>query len=183
MAKKKNKTTLAKVLDGRLAQVGDVVEFSLDDALTRAALAEDLKACRPEDEVWVIVHHADDWDLIGSLISTTELLTYDPVPVAYLLPNSPVSPRVQALCTAAEHIEGDRNVSYGTPTENFANIAAFWNVQFGHLLKKRARFMPGHVAQANALQKLARMIAQPKGDNWIDLAGYAACGYEVENPE
>jgi hypothetical protein len=27
--------------------------------------------------------------------------------------------------------------------------------------------------------KLARITAQPKRDNWTDIAGYAACGYEA----
>jgi hypothetical protein len=33
-----------------------------------------------------------------------------------------------------------------------------------------------------SLMKLSRITTgQPKPDNWVDLAGYAACGGEVDN--
>jgi hypothetical protein len=28
--------------------------------------------------------------------------------------------------------------------------------------------------------KMARIKASPKRDNWADIAGYAACGYEAD---
>lgn len=88
--------------------------------------------------------------------------------------------RAALLREAEKLITGDRNQSYGSPTENFSNTAALWNVMFNHLLKDGAQFTAAHVAQAMCQLKLARMIAQPKRDNYLDLAGYAACGWETE---
>ena len=90
-----------------------------------------------------------------------------------------VTPRAEVLREAESLITGDRNETYGTPTQNFTNIAEFWNTQFAHMLQPGARFTPQDVAIAMVHVKLARMIAQPKRDNWVDLAGYAACGYEA----
>lgn len=88
-----------------------------------------------------------------------------------------VSPRAQLLREAETLITGDRNKSYGSPTQNFANTAALLNVQFGH--KLREPFEARDVALIMIQLKMARMVAQPKRDNWLDIAGYAACGYEA----
>jgi uncharacterized protein DUF6378 len=92
-------------------------------------------------------------------------------------------PRVTLLNEAAQLITGDRNKSYGSPTQNFQNTADLWNVQFAHLLRDGAKFEAAHVSQAMMQLKLARMIAQPKRDNYLDIAGYAACGWEAEGLE
>lgn len=92
----------------------------------------------------------------------------------------PIPPRALLLQEAEKLITGDRNKTYGTPTQNFQNIADLWNVQFGHLLKDGVKLNGAHVAQALCHVKLARMVAQPKRDNFVDLAGYAACGWEAQ---
>lgn len=89
-------------------------------------------------------------------------------------------PRVEVLLEAAALIDGDRNVSYGTPTQNFTNIAALWNTRFAHMLK--SDFTAADVADAMILLKVARNIAGTKKDNWVDIAGYAGCGYEATLP-
>jgi hypothetical protein len=98
-----------------------------------------------------------------------------------------VTPRAEVLREAEKLITGDRNETYGTPTQNFDNIAKLWNVQFRHLLKDGAEFAAADVALAQIHVKMARMVAQPKRDNFVDLAGYAACGWECipgeEEPE
>lgn len=88
------------------------------------------------------------------------------------------TPREQILTEAAGLITGDRNKTYGPPTENFANTAALWNVQIGHKLK--TPLTAADVAQLMVQLKMARMIAQPKRDNYVDAAGYLACGWECE---
>lgn len=93
---------------------------------------------------------------------------------------APASPREALLTEATQLITGDRNKSYGSPTENFQNTADLWNVQFKHLLKDGAKFTAAHIAQAQIQLKMARMVAQPKRDNYLDVAGYAACGWECE---
>lgn len=88
--------------------------------------------------------------------------------------------RTQVLEEAKRLITDDRNKSYGSPTQNFTNTADLWNVQFGHKLKDDEFFTASDVAQAMVLLKMARMIAGPKKDHWVDVAGYAGCGAETE---
>lgn len=83
------------------------------------------------------------------------------------------------LQEAAELINGDRNVSYGTPTQNFENIAEMWTTRLKHKLKPGEQFVSTDVADLMILLKVARNIAQRKRDNYTDLAGYAGCGYEA----
>jgi hypothetical protein len=89
-----------------------------------------------------------------------------------------ISPRAEVLREAERLITGDRNETYGTPTQNFTNIADLWNVQFRHLLAPGKEFSAADVALAQIHVKMARTITQPKRDNFVDLAGYAACGWE-----
>jgi len=99
-------------------------------------------------------------------------------------PETPaVPPRVGVLQEAEKLITGDRNKTYGEPTENFQNIAALWNTQLGHKLVEGQAFTATDVALLMAQVKLARMITQPKRDNFVDLAGYAACGWETQEKE
>lgn len=86
--------------------------------------------------------------------------------------------RAAVLTEAAGLITGDRNKTYGSPTENFSNTAALWNVQIGHKLK--TPLTAADVAQLMVQLKMARMIAQPKRDNYVDAAGYLGCGWECE---
>jgi hypothetical protein len=87
--------------------------------------------------------------------------------------DSPV--RVEALREAARLINGDRNGQYGTPQENFTNIAKVWSVIF------QREFTTEDVAMAMIGMKLARFVSKAgfQPDTWIDIAGYAGCGYEV----
>jgi hypothetical protein len=90
------------------------------------------------------------------------------------------TPREEILYEAAELITGDRNKTYGSPTQNFQDTAALWTVLLRHKLKDGESLTPGDVAKLMIALKLARMTAQNKKDNWLDAAGYAGCGYEAE---
>ena len=90
----------------------------------------------------------------------------------------PSTPRGELLDEAKHLITGDRNVTYGEPTDNFKNIAAMWNAQFGHKFKEGESFQMWEVAIALVLLKCARSVAQPKRDNFVDLAGYGALAWE-----
>lgn len=83
--------------------------------------------------------------------------------------------RVEALREAARLINGDRNGQYGTPQENFTNIAKIWTV----ILQRE--FTTEDVAMAMIGMKLARFVSKSgfQPDTWVDIAGYAGCGYEV----
>ena len=88
------------------------------------------------------------------------------------------SERGKILAEADELIHGDRNKHYGSPTENFSRIAAMWTVQLELKLAPGQKIEPEDVAALMVSTKLARHVAAPKRDNWVDMAGYAACGWE-----
>lgn len=84
-------------------------------------------------------------------------------------------PRVEALREAAKIVTQDRNASYGDPEINFLRTAKIWSVILGQDITNE------QVAMMMVGLKMAR-FAQGSGfqpDTWIDIAGYAGCGYEV----
>jgi len=88
------------------------------------------------------------------------------------------TPRQEILDEASKLVHGDRNASYGSPTQNFENTAALLNVQLGHKLKES--LTATDIALVMIQLKMARIIASPKRDNWADIIGYAACGFETD---
>ena len=92
--------------------------------------------------------------------------------------------RKSILAQAEKCICGDRENDYGSPEDNFETIAQFWEV---YIRRKCASIgadiciLPEDIAAMLALLKIARIASgHGKADNWIDLAGYAACGGELE---
>lgn len=90
-----------------------------------------------------------------------------------------VTLREGILYEAADLITGDRNKTYGSPTQNFQDTAKLWTVLLRHKLGPDQELDGTDVAKLMIGLKLARMAAQPKRDNWVDIAGYSGCGYEV----
>jgi len=86
--------------------------------------------------------------------------------------------RSEILTQAGVCVNGDRDQQYGSPERSFETIAALWN---SYLMNREDRFLsPTDVAAMLALLKIARIsTGANKDDNWIDLAGYAACGGEL----
>ena len=83
--------------------------------------------------------------------------------------------RAEVLDSALKCVCGDREQDYGSPEKNFYRIAEFWSTYLGHDIDAK------DVAAMLALLKIARIASgNAKDDNWIDLAGYAACGGELE---
>ena len=84
--------------------------------------------------------------------------------------------RTDILNAANACVCGDREQDYGRVEENFGRIAEFWSVYMG------IEIAPVDVAAMMALMKIARIASgHAKADNWVDLAGYAACGGELES--
>ena len=84
--------------------------------------------------------------------------------------------RPEILDTAKKCVCGDREQDYGTPEKNFGTIAALWTAYKG------IELTAVDVAAMLSLVKLGRIASgHGKADNWIDLAGYAACGGEIES--
>lgn len=91
--------------------------------------------------------------------------------------------RKDILDAAEKCVNGERDHSYGSPENNFETIAQFWNAYLIGRGREHSNFLIDgkDVAAMLALMKLARISSgQGKADNWIDLAGYAACGGEIE---
>jgi hypothetical protein len=98
-----------------------------------------------------------------------------------------VHPRKEVLLEAAELITGDRNNTYGPPTQDFKRSAdAMSALGFGKLDASTGKFKPlapSDIATLVIVIKLSRLQHSPKKDNYVDLAGYAGCGYECSLEE
>ena len=99
--------------------------------------------------------------------------------------------RLDTLKAAAECVCGSREEDYGSPENNFRTIASLWNSYlYGAGLMENPTphvwkgIKPKDVAAMMALLKVARIAGnRSKPDNWVDLAGYAACGAEISARE
>ena len=88
--------------------------------------------------------------------------------------------RKEVLDRADKCVNGDREGSYGSPEDNFARIAKMWNAYWGNTYPHK-EFKPSDVAAMLVLLKIARIgSGNYKDDNWVDVAGYAACGGELQ---
>ena len=82
--------------------------------------------------------------------------------------------RANTLEKAKEIVCGHRENEYGSPEDNFKTIADFWSVYKG------VEFTANDVAMMMALLKIARIrTGTATDDSYVDLAGYAACGSEI----
>ena len=94
--------------------------------------------------------------------------------------NAPVT-RAALLDMAKAIVGGERENQYGSPEDSFRAIAHYWTVylqQVGHMPEQRA-LTAEDTAIMMILLKVARQAGRGKLDNWIDIAGYAACGGEI----
>ena len=92
--------------------------------------------------------------------------------------------RKDILDAALKCVNGDRDRSYGSPEDSFLTIARMWNAYISAKPVANPTLTSGDVAAMLSLLKIARIAGGVyKADNWIDLAGYAACGGEVESQD
>jgi hypothetical protein len=83
--------------------------------------------------------------------------------------------RADILATASEYVTTDRAATHGNAEDNFLRTAELWNAYLGV-----DDITSIDVAVMLALLKVARIRSNPNHtDNWIDIAGYAACGGEI----
>lgn len=94
--------------------------------------------------------------------------------------------RREILQAAERCVCGDRDNQYGSPENSFKAIASMWNsyLYAKGLIENNSTewkgIVPQDVAAMMVLFKMARVATgQNKADNWVDAAGYAACGGEV----
>ena len=89
--------------------------------------------------------------------------------------------REEILDTAKRCVCGEREQDYGSTEKNFELIAGLWADYLQGIGVNLDFLEPHDVAAMLALLKIARIASgHAKADNWIDLAGYAACGGELE---
>lgn len=88
--------------------------------------------------------------------------------------------REEILKEALKCVNGEREQQYGNPEDSFGLIANFWTdyLKTGCVTDDGVVYIcTEDVAAMMALLKIARICAgADKADNWVDLAGYAACG-------
>lgn len=84
------------------------------------------------------------------------------------------SERKHLLQDAIRTVCKDRADEYGDMESNFDDIAELWTVYLGVNVERR------DVANMMVLLKVARNGTPGHRDNWVDIAGYAACGAEVD---
>lgn len=103
------------------------------------------------------------------------------------LAREPESPRASALNEARDLITGDRNNQYGPPTQDFKRAAellqacGYRRVDANDTVHD---IVPSDVAIMVMQVKVSRLMhSRGKRDSWVDLAGYAACGYECAEEE
>lgn len=90
--------------------------------------------------------------------------------------------RSEILAAAEKCVNGNRQQDYGTPERSFDTIASLWNAYLSGTGFSILAIKPDDVAAMLALLKIARIATgHGKDDNWIDLAGYAACGGEIQS--
>lgn len=99
-------------------------------------------------------------------------------------PASKAYSRADILNTAMKCVCGDREQDYGSPESSFRMIAALWEPFLRQKCVEtdaKVIILPEDVAAMMCLFKLARIsTGHGKADNWVDLAGYAANGGEIQ---
>jgi hypothetical protein len=82
--------------------------------------------------------------------------------------------RKEILETAQQAVMVDRAATHGDLEQTFGLIASLWSGLLGKDVS------PEQVALMLSALKIARAWGNPAHeDNWVDLAGYAACGGEM----
>lgn len=78
------------------------------------------------------------------------------------------------ILDGAKTVVTQRQVVHGQPENSFGLIAAYWSAHLD------VTVTPADVTVMLTMLKLARIKASPEHvDNWIDGAGYLACGGEL----
>ena len=84
--------------------------------------------------------------------------------------------RESILKNALEIVMKDRNLEYGSPEDNFRDIAALWTTY------TKCNFTAHDVGIMMILLKISRLMTSPHvEDHYVDIAGYAACSGQAYN--
>jgi len=94
------------------------------------------------------------------------------------IPPSNAYIRAQFLDEVEKLVCKDRNVTHGDAEDNFRVIAELWNVYLHNSPGENCHDLTNKdVAIMMCLFKISRLMSNVNNmENWLDLAGYAACG-------
>ena len=93
-------------------------------------------------------------------------------------PAQPMPPRQEAVREGERVIMGDRNNQYGPPTQDFDRTAMILNAM-GYRRPGGGPLVGHDIAILVMTVKLSRIVWSPeKFDHWVDVIGYAGCGWE-----
>ena len=82
--------------------------------------------------------------------------------------------RQEILKAAEDCVCRDRQATHGAPENSFGKIASVWSALLGITIRD------DQVAiMLNALKGVRAWDNPGHDDNWVDMAGYAACGGEL----
>lgn len=94
----------------------------------------------------------------------------------------PDSPREVVLKEATDAVMRGRNNTYGPPTQDFNRAAEIASALGFRMVDANggAKYLDSHhIAMLQIAVKLSRATWSPDHlDHWVDIAGYASCGYE-----
>lgn len=138
------------------------IGFDLHGAVDRDVDA--LKRC-------TAIYMLDGWEKSRGALAEKHLAEWLGLEIMYEVE----PPSEDVLEEALRITGGDRMEDYGHPRADLTRIAGMWSalkgVQFG--AKEVAMFM--------VCVKLSREAHRPKRDNWVDMAGWARCGFMCED--
>lgn len=108
-------------------------------------------------------------------IMRAAMTNYVPIQEPQSVPPSNAYLRAQFLDEVEKLVCKDRNVTHGDAEDNFRVIASLWNVYIHN--SKGEELNNKDVAIMMCLFKISRLMTNVNNmENWLDLAGYAACG-------
>ena len=117
------------------------------------------------------------------MTSTKKVGTPTDTPTETDTPTNTPTTRAEILDAAKKIVTGEREKQYGSPEDNFAVVARFWEVYLSERCVgggAEVTLNPDDVAMLMTLMKVARIMTGTfKGDSYIDACGYLACAAEI----
>jgi len=84
---------------------------------------------------------------------------------------------------AGRAVNGERQLNYGSPEDNFARIAEFWNTYL-HCTGREGFLTAKDISPMMRLMKEARLCNSPDHrDSFVDIVGYALTGAHMNLEE
>ncbi len=152
-------------------------DWNPDPAFLRQAMERDVAAIVDKAEALCLL---PGWEKSHGAKAELALAQWKNIPV-FLYPSmTPIDQ--ESVCQEAHRIQGgDRQQDYGSPKQNFEDIAKSWHAYL--YIKYKGddyHITASDVANMMILMKMCRNLHKPKRDNWVDICGYAQCGAKVE---